>query len=126
MDFKTTTPSLEDVFIAAIEDERAADVPRRPLALLPEESRLPKSQANSVRTTSEVSSDEVAVRAQDLTRRFDSFTAVDQVSFDVRRGEIFGFLGAAIDGLMDEGRVNLALVIPADFSIIGIVCSMTR
>ena len=29
-----------------------------------------------------------------LTKRFGSFTAVDHISFDVGRGEIFGFLGA--------------------------------
>lgn len=36
----------------------------------------------------------VAVEAEGLTRRFGSFTAVDAVSFRVRRGEIFGFLGS--------------------------------
>lgn len=35
-DFNTTTPSLEDVFIARIEDLRDEDSPRRPLAPLPE------------------------------------------------------------------------------------------
>lgn len=30
----------------------------------------------------------------DLTKRFGTFTAVDRISFDVARGEIFGFLGA--------------------------------
>ncbi len=34
-----------------------------------------------------------AVRVTDLTRRFGDFTAVDHVSFEVSRGEIFGFLG---------------------------------
>jgi len=36
---------------------------------------------------------EVAVFAEDLTRVFGSFVAVDHVSFEVARGEIFGFLG---------------------------------
>jgi ABC-2 type transport system ATP-binding protein len=34
------------------------------------------------------------VQAQDLTRRFGDFVAVDRVSFQVSRGEIFGFLGS--------------------------------
>ena len=34
-----------------------------------------------------------AVRVSDLVRRFGSFTAVDHVSFEVRRGELFGLLG---------------------------------
>ena len=33
------------------------------------------------------------IQARRLTKRFDSFTAVDGVSFDVRAGEAFGFLG---------------------------------
>ena len=37
---------------------------------------------------------EVAIEAQDLTMRFGDFVAVDQVSFRIRRGEIFGFLGS--------------------------------
>jgi len=35
----------------------------------------------------------IAVSIHNLTRRFGSFTAVDSVSFDVLKGEIFGFLG---------------------------------
>ncbi|HDR27395.1 ABC transporter permease, partial [Rhodovulum sp.] len=35
-----------------------------------------------------------AIRARGLTRRFDGFTAVDAVSFEIGRGEIFGFLGS--------------------------------
>jgi ribosome-dependent ATPase len=38
-------------------------------------------------------SDEAAIEAEDLTRRFGPFTAVDRVSFRIGRGEIFGFLG---------------------------------
>ncbi|MCG2590642.1 ABC transporter ATP-binding protein [Rhodohalobacter sulfatireducens] len=37
---------------------------------------------------------EVAIQTRDLTKKFGDFTAVNQISFDVRRGEIFGFLGA--------------------------------
>ena len=34
-----------------------------------------------------------AIRVEHLTRRFGDFTAVDDVSFQVARGEIFGLLG---------------------------------
>ncbi len=34
-----------------------------------------------------------AIQTNDLTKRFGSFTAVDSVSFEVRRGEVFGLLG---------------------------------
>ena len=36
----------------------------------------------------------LAIEAIEMTRTFGAFTAVDRTSFDVRRGEIFGFLGA--------------------------------
>jgi len=35
-----------------------------------------------------------AIAAENLTRRFGDFTAVDAVSFEIARGEIFGFLGS--------------------------------
>lgn len=34
------------------------------------------------------------IEVSDLTKKFDSFTAVDHISFNVEEGEIFGFLGA--------------------------------
>ena len=37
---------------------------------------------------------DIAIEARDLTMRFGDFTAVDHVSFRIRRGEIFGFLGS--------------------------------
>lgn len=36
----------------------------------------------------------LTISVRDLTKRFGSFTAVDHISFDVGKGEIFGFLGA--------------------------------
>ncbi len=35
-----------------------------------------------------------AIKAEGLTMRFGDFTAVDHVSFEIQRGEIFGFLGS--------------------------------
>ena len=37
---------------------------------------------------------EMAIHAESLTKRFGNFTAVDNISFSVEKGEIFGFLGA--------------------------------
>jgi ribosome-dependent ATPase len=37
---------------------------------------------------------DIAIEAEHLTMRFDDFTAVDDVSFRIERGEIFGFLGS--------------------------------
>jgi len=43
--------------------------------------------------TGDVSIPEVAISAEHLVRRFGAFTAVNDVSFQVKKGEIFGFLG---------------------------------
>ncbi len=36
----------------------------------------------------------IAVSVKNLTKKFGDFTAVSDVTFDVEKGEIFGFLGA--------------------------------
>ncbi len=36
---------------------------------------------------------EISVEVHNLTKRFDEFTAVDNINFSVKKGEIFGFLG---------------------------------
>ena len=53
-----------------------------------------------------------AVEAVELTKKFDSFTAVDRVSFTVRRGEIFGFLGPNGAGKTTTIRMLLGLIAP--------------
>src|SRR5690554_869965 len=42
----------------------------------------------------DVDEQDIAIEAEGLTIRFGDFTAVDNVSFRIRRGEIFGFLGS--------------------------------
>ena len=34
------------------------------------------------------------IKVSELTKKFGNFTAVDHITFDVKEGEIFGFLGA--------------------------------
>jgi len=58
-----------------------------------------------------------AISARGLTKRFDDFTAVDQVSFDVRRGEIFGFLGPNGSGKTTTIRMMLGLMRPSQGTI---------
>ncbi len=54
-----------------------------------------------------------AVEARELTRRFGDFTAVDRVSFQVRQGEIFGFLGANGAGKTTAIRMLCGLLAPS-------------
>ena len=53
-----------------------------------------------------------AIEVRDLTRRFGDFTAVDRLSFDVRPGEIFGFLGANGAGKSTTIRMLCGLLRP--------------
>ncbi len=53
-----------------------------------------------------------AIRAKELTKRFGSFTAVDNITFEVERGEIFGFLGANGAGKTTAMRMLCGLLIP--------------
>ncbi|OWU61314.1 multidrug ABC transporter ATP-binding protein, partial [Staphylococcus aureus] len=74
---RTNTPNLDAVFIA----------------LLPEELR--KGHHDLEIPKREFGDDaEIAIEAQNVTVRFGNFTAVNDVSFRIPRGEIFGFLGS--------------------------------
>ncbi|MBL7033781.1 MAG: ABC transporter ATP-binding protein [Candidatus Delongbacteria bacterium] len=53
-----------------------------------------------------------AVVVDRLTRNFGTFTAVDQVSFNVSPGEIFGFLGANGAGKTTTIRMLCGLLLP--------------
>jgi ABC-2 type transport system ATP-binding protein len=57
--------------------------------------------------------EEFAIHAEDLTKRFDEFVAVDHVSFEVKKGEIFGFLGANGAGKTTAMRMLCGLAIPS-------------
>jgi ABC-2 type transport system ATP-binding protein len=56
--------------------------------------------------------DEYIISTKDLTKRFGDFTAVDSISFDVNKGEIFGFLGANGAGKTTAMRMLCGLSIP--------------
>lgn len=56
--------------------------------------------------------EEKVISVKNLTKRFGSFTAVDRISFDVYRGEIFGFLGANGAGKTTAMRMLCGLSFP--------------
>lgn len=72
---RTGCASLEQAFIALLPEEKRRG--HREVVIQP-------LQDNS----------EIAIEAKGLTMRFGDFVAVDAVSFRIRRGEIFGFLGS--------------------------------
>lgn len=65
---------------------------------------------------------QIAVRVKDLTVKFNDFIAVNKVSFEVRKGEIFGFLGANGAGKTTTIRVLCGLLTPTsgDVEVSGI------
>jgi ABC-2 type transport system ATP-binding protein len=56
--------------------------------------------------------DQYIITTKNLTKRFGVFTAVDAISFDVKKGEIFGFLGANGAGKTTAMRMLCGLSIP--------------
>ena len=53
------------------------------------------------------------ITAENLTKKFGDFTAVDHISFSVEKGEIFGFLGANGAGKTTAMRMLCGLSIPS-------------
>jgi len=58
-----------------------------------------------------------AISARGLTKKFGDFTAVDNVDFNVNRGEIFGFLGPNGSGKTTTIRMMLGLLQPSAGSV---------
>ena len=93
---QTGSGSLEEAFVALLPEEerrghKALEVP-------------PRAESKS----------EVAIEAQDLTRRFGGFTAVDHVNFRIEKGEIFGFVGPNGCGKTTTMKMLTGLLPPSD------------
>ena len=56
--------------------------------------------------------DNCVIEVEHLTKRFGDFTAVDDITFSVRKGEIFGFLGANGAGKTTAMRMLTGLSFP--------------
>ena len=54
----------------------------------------------------------IAIKAENITKTFGDFTAVNHISFEVTKGEIFGFLGANGAGKTTAMRMFSGLSIP--------------
>jgi len=91
-------PSLEDVFVHRLVERKATAASAHltaPMAGRANEPALP-------------------VHTEVLTRRFDSFVAVDRVSLEVQSGEIFGLLGPNGAGKTTLLKMLCGLLPPSD------------
>lgn len=61
--------------------------------------------------------EENVIEVRNLTKKFGNFTAVNNISFHVKRGEIFGFLGANGAGKSTAMRMLCALLTPTSGEI---------
>lgn len=103
-DINQITPSLEDVFVTRLTglEETPTGHPV---------NNIPNGITEQTRRS------DVPVRVSDLTRKFDDFTAVDHVNFEVRRGEIFGLLGPNGSGKTTTIRMITGLLEPTSGAV---------
>jgi ribosome-dependent ATPase len=92
---QTHTNSIEDAFVA----------------LLPERQR--SARVAIIDPPLDPATEPVIV-AKDLTCRFGDFTAVDRVSFTIRQGEIFGFVGSNGSGKTTTMKMLTGLLPPTE------------
>jgi ribosome-dependent ATPase len=92
----TRSKSLEEAFIAFLPEEVRAD--HKALEIPPRS----------------VFGGEPIIAARELTCRFGDFTAVDRVSFNIERGEIFGFVGSNGSGKTTTMKMLTGLIAPSE------------
>ena len=80
-DLQAVEPELEDSFVALLRQRKLVE-------------QVSVVNAHDSLGDYSLGDETIAIEAHGLTRDFDGFRAVDQVSFRVRQGEIFGLLGA--------------------------------
>jgi ribosome-dependent ATPase len=93
---RTQAATLETAFIALLPEERRRG--HKPVEIIPREDH----------------DTPVAIEARGLTQRFGKFVAVDHVSFQIRQGEIFGFLGSNGCGKTTTMKMLTGLLPPTE------------
>src|SRR6476661_9948319 len=64
-----------------------------------------------------MSNSEATLKVENVTKRFGEFTAVDNLSFNVRAGRVFGFLGPNGAGKTTTIRMIVGITAPDEGSI---------
>jgi ABC-2 type transport system ATP-binding protein len=120
---KQAPPTLEDVFVSMMTPNKPVARPilhTAPAGPLDYSGSNPDSDQDSNPPALEKKDpppgrivEGTAVRVEELTRVFGNFTAVDHLSFEVPRGEIFGFLGPNGAGKSTTIRMLCGLLTPS-------------
>jgi len=100
-ELRSDEPTLENVFVASMHaaGQAVPDVP------------FPKRHDHRALRG------QVAIRGADLTKRFGTFVAVDDVSLEIRYGEIYGLLGANGAGKTTTIKMLCGLIDPTGGSV---------
>lgn len=96
---RETKPSLEDIFISLLGKNKQPGTRTKETTCIAQQPAATPAP--------------LAVQVEHLTRRFGSFTAVDDVGFQVKKGEIFGFLGPNGAGKSTTIRMLCGLLSPS-------------
>ncbi len=109
LNIEAAEPIFEDAFIATLKADQ--------LPVVQETTSLPAASEEQP-----FSEKEAVIKVKDLQRRFGDFYAVDGVSFNVTRGEIFGLLGANGAGKSTTFRMLCGLlpVSSGELSVAGL------
>src|SRR5215204_2799837 len=73
--------------------------------------------SENVRTMTDAVGSDVTLRVSKVTKRFGEFTAVKDLSFEVRAGRVFGFLGPNGAGKTTTIRMIVGITAPDQGSI---------
>lgn len=98
-DIRATEPELEDAFIALLRQRKLVEQEADNKFLTKQNNKPPAG-------------DGLAIEAHGLTRDFGKFRAVDQASFQVKQGEIFGLLGANGAGKTTVIKMLTGILLP--------------
>jgi ABC-2 type transport system ATP-binding protein len=115
---RSGTPTLDDafVFFSSQEDGGTGAGAQEPVRSAPPR---PAPSSPSEKSLSSSSESEILLRCTNLTRKFGAFTAVDDVSFEVLRGKVFGFLGPNGSGKSTTIRMLTGLLEPTSGAATG-------
>jgi ribosome-dependent ATPase len=109
---RTKTKALDEAFLALLPEGRGANhhaivVPPLEISGISFQPAENSTQAGNL-------SHSFAIEATGLTMRFGGFVAVDHVSFQIRRGEIFGFIGSNGCGKTTTMKMLTGLLKPSE------------